>query len=125
VVNEEGVGKLPPILEAMDLKTRRFQELIEEQLLSLAGLSFRRLFSGFGLYADDTVFGLIHGEKLYFYTNDVSRVKYEKFRRTVFTPPGSKKAMKRYWEVPASIIENQRLLIDWALEAIEARRAEK
>ena len=28
----------------MDLKTRRFQELIEEQLFPLAGLEFRRLF---------------------------------------------------------------------------------
>jgi DNA transformation protein and related proteins len=109
----------------MDLKTRRFQELIEEQLLSLADLDFRRLFSGFGLYAGDTVFGLIHGEKLYFYTNDVTRVKYQKFQRTFFTTPGSKKAMKRYWEVPASVIENKRMLMDWALEAIEARRAEK
>ncbi|MBV9273299.1 MAG: TfoX/Sxy family protein [Verrucomicrobia bacterium] len=109
----------------MDLKTRRFQELIEEQLLSLAGLSFRRLFSGFGLYADDIVFGLIHGEKLYFYTNDVTRLKYQKLRCTVFSTPGSKKAMKRYWEVPASIIENQRMLVDWALEAIQARRTEK
>ena len=113
------------ILKTMDLKTRRFQELIEEQLFTLAGLDFRRLFSGFGLYADDTVFGLIHDEKLYFYTNDVTRVKYQKFQRTFFTTPRSKKAMKRYWEVPVFVIENKRMLMDWALEAIEARRAEK
>jgi DNA transformation protein and related proteins len=109
----------------MNLKTRRFQELIEEQLLSLSDLSFRRLFSGFGLSAGDTVFGLIHGEKLYFYTNDATRLKYQKFQCTSFTTPRSKKAMKRYWEVPASVIENQRTLMDWALEAIEVRRAEK
>jgi DNA transformation protein and related proteins len=109
----------------MNLKTRRFQELIEEQVLSFSDLSFRRLFSGFGLYAGDSVFGLIHGEKLYFYTNDVTRLKYQKFQGTFFATPGSKKAMKRYWEVPASVIENQRMLMDWALEAIEVRRAEK
>jgi DNA transformation protein and related proteins len=53
------------------------------------------------------------------------RLKYQKFQGTFFATPGSKKAMKRYWEVPASVIENQRMLMDWALEAIEVRRAEK
>jgi DNA transformation protein len=83
------------------------------------------LFSGFGLYADDAVFGLIHSEKLYFYTSDATRIKYQKFQLTFFTTPKSEKAMKRYWEVPVSVIENKRMLLDWALEAIEARRAEK
>jgi hypothetical protein len=78
----------------MNLRTKIFKDLIEEQLASIPDITFRRLFSGFGIYSGETIFGLIHGEELYFHTDDESRTRYKQCGSTFFTGPGSKKPGK-------------------------------
>jgi DNA transformation protein len=106
----------------MNLRTNIFKDLIEEQLASIPDITFRRLFSGFGIYSSETIFGLIHDEKLYFYTDNESRTRYKKCGSTFFTAPGSKKPLKNYYEVPPAIIEQKKELVAWALMAIETRK---
>jgi DNA transformation protein and related proteins len=104
----------------MNLRTKIFKDLIEEQLASIPAINFRRLFSGFGIYCDQTIFGLIHGENLYFHTDDESRQRYKKCGSTFFTAPGSKKPLKNYYEVPPDFVEQKKELvtIDQVLELI-------
>ena len=109
-------------LPDMNLRTKIFKDLIEEQLGSIPDITFRRLFSGFGVYSGETIFGLIHGEKLYFHTDDESRAQYKKCGSTFFTAPGSKKPLKNYYEIPSAIIEQKKELVAWALTAIETRK---
>jgi DNA transformation protein len=106
----------------MNLRTKIFKDLIEEQLASIPDITFRRLFSGFGIYSGEAIFGLIHGEKLYFHTEDESRTRYKKCGSTFFIAPGSKKPLKNYYEVPPSIIEQRKELVAWALTAIATRK---
>jgi DNA transformation protein and related proteins len=108
-------------LPVMNLQTKIFKDLIEEQLASIPDITFRRLFSGFGIYSGEAIFGLIHGEKLYFHTDDESRTRYKKCGSTFFTAPGSKKPLKNYYEVPPAIIEQKKELVAWALAAIDCR----
>ena len=84
----------------MNLRTKIFKDLIEEQLASIPDITFRRLFSGFGIYSGEAIFGLIHGDKLYFHTEDESRTRYKKCGSTFFIAPGSKKPLKNYYEIP-------------------------
>jgi DNA transformation protein len=102
-------------------RTKIFEDLIEEQLASIPDITFRRLFSGLGIYSGEAIFGLIHGEKLYFYADDKSRTRYKKYGSTFFTAPGSKKPFKNYYEVPPAIIEQKKELVAWALTAIDCR----
>jgi DNA transformation protein len=106
----------------MNLRTKIFKDLIEEQLASIPDITFRRLFSGFGIYSGETIFGLIHGEKLYFHTDDGSRTRYKQCGSTFFTAPGIKKPLKNYYEVPPAIIEQKKELVAWALAAIVTRK---
>ena len=106
----------------MNLRTKIFKGLIEEQLASIPDITFRRLFSGCGIYSAEAIFGLIHGEKLYFHTDDESRARYKKCGSTFFTAPGSKKPLKNYYEVPPAIIEQEKELAAWALTAITTRK---
>lgn len=107
----------------MNLKTSALQNLIEEQLGSIPDLRFRRMFGGYGLYAAEFFFGIIHGEKLYFYTSVESQKRYEDAGMTCFITPGRQKAIKRYFEVPSAVIENHKELSRWAREAIDSAQS--
>jgi DNA transformation protein len=102
----------------MKPKINAFQKFVEDQLEGIPELVFRRMFGGFGVYAGGTFFGIIHRERLYFHTNDATRARYESCGQTFFTAPGSKKALKKYYEVPLSILEWREKLGEWASESI-------
>jgi DNA transformation protein len=106
----------------MNLRTKIFKDLVEEQLASIPDITFRRLFSGVGIFSGETIFGLIHGERLYFHTDDESRRRYQKCGSTFFTAPGSKKPLRNYYELPPAIIEQEKVLVAWALTAIQTRK---
>jgi DNA transformation protein len=76
------------------------------------------MFGGHGLYAGGVFFGILHGERLFFRTNERTRKRYEACGMECFTAPGSGKALKHYYEVPFGVVENRLELIEWALESI-------
>jgi len=76
------------------------------------------MFGGYGIYSDSSFFGLIHGEQLYFRTDAQTQKRYVEHGTTFFIAPGSKKPLKKYFEVPLHVIEDKKELIEWALEAI-------
>ncbi len=78
------------------------------------------MFGGFGIYSGEAFFGIINKEQLYFRVSDRTKKRYEDAGTTFFTAPGSKEALKHYYEVPPALIEDQRALFEWAREAIEA-----
>lgn len=107
-------------ISRMDAKAREFRDLVAEQLDSLPNLRLKAMFGGFGLYADEVFFAIIHSEKLYFRTNEETRKRYEAAGMKVFTTPGHKTALRKYYEVPMAVIERRRELTIWAREALKA-----
>lgn len=99
---------------------KAFQEFIREQLEGVQGVRFRKMFGGFGIYAEEVFFGIIHGEHLYLRTNETTRVRYVDAGMSWFVTPGGKKSIKAYYEVPAAVIEQAKELKAWAREAISA-----
>jgi DNA transformation protein len=95
-----------------------FQSFVEAQLDSIQGTRFKRMFGGFGIYCDELFFGIIHGDRLYFHTNEKTKKRYEGEGMSPFITPGGKIALKHYYEVPLQIIEMKLELVDWAREAI-------
>jgi len=51
--------------------------LLQEQLEPLGRITFRRMFSGAGVYGDGVIFGLILRESLHFRVDDRNRAAYE------------------------------------------------
>jgi len=98
------------------VKRDSFVEFILDQLKGLESISCRRMFGGYGLYAGNSFFGIIHDGRLYFKTNDLTRSEYidkgmEPFR------PSDKMTLKNYYEVPSEIMEDPDELLEWANEA--------
>ena len=104
----------------MDAKAREFRNLVEEQLDALPNLRVKSMFGSFRLYANEVFFAIIHGEKLYFRTNDETRKRYEAAGLPVFITPGRKAALRKYYQVPLSVIERKREITTWAKEALKA-----
>ncbi|HEX7941802.1 MAG TPA: TfoX/Sxy family protein, partial [Gemmatimonadaceae bacterium] len=52
----------------------------------VAGLRARRMFSGYGLYATDLFFGIVHDDDLYLKVDDTTRPEYEARGMPPFRP---------------------------------------
>jgi DNA transformation protein len=82
------------------------------------------MFGGFGLYHRDLFFGILHKGRLYFKTNDQTRLDYEKYGMKPFRP-SDKQTLKNYYEIPPDILEDGEELILWAREAVQITPSQK
>lgn len=106
--------------------TRResFAAFVLDQLAGLPGVAPRRMFGGHGLYLGDAFFGIIHDGRLFFRTDDGSLGEYVSRGMKPFQP-NPRQTLKNYLEVPPDVIEQPRLLCDWAERAAASRRIRK
>ncbi len=101
----------------MAAKTDGFKDFVLDQLADLDGVICRAMFGGFGLYRGAAFFGIIHKSRLYFKTDDASRETYRARGMKPFRP-NARQTLKTYYEVPAEIIEDQDLLVEWAERSV-------
>ena len=106
----------------MTRKDESFKDFVLDQLRELAAVEARRMFGGFGLYRDETFFGIVHRGKLFFKVDDSSVGAYRKHKMKPFRP-NAKQTLKSYYQVPVEIIEDADALREWAVTA--ARCQEK
>lgn len=91
-----------------------------DQLASLRDIARGRFFGGVGLSSGGTQFAMVMGSSLYFVANDATRPRYENMGSSCFsysTRKGSV-AVRRYYTVPADLVENQEQLIAVVTTAI-------
>lgn len=82
------------------------------------------MFGGYGIYHEETFFGILHKGKLYFKV-DVSTVNEYCRRKMKPFRPNAKQTLKSYYQVPVDIIEDGDELCDWAVKAIDCQRRSK
>ena len=71
-------------------------------LLPLGPVRARAMFGGWGLFLDDTMFGLIAGERLYFKVDDETEPRFAAAGAEAFTYlRQGKRAAMSYWEAPS------------------------
>jgi DNA transformation protein len=97
-----------------------FEQFIVDQLQELGIIDSKRMFGGYGLYLEDIFFAIIHEDRLYFKVDKESKQKYVDAGMHPFQP-SQKQTLKSYYEVPASVIEDEELLLEWASRAIQAQ----
>jgi len=104
-----------------------YVEYVLEQLAALRSVTSKPFFGGMGLSADGIQFAMIMGSVLYFVVNDVTRPKYEKMGSVCFSYSTKKRQVdvKKYYAVPADLIEDQDELVALARESIKAADAAK
>lgn len=97
-----------------------FLDYVLEQLSAAHNISTRAMFGGHGLYLDGAFFGIVHTGMLYFRTGASSRESYVQAGSRPFNPR-DRKELHRYYEVPAEVLDDAAMLVEWAGEAARVR----
>src|SRR5215831_10022943 len=100
--------------------SEQFVEYVMEQLAPLKGVRSGRFFGGIGLAADGVQFAMVMRGCLYFVVDDTTRSRYEQWGSRCFWYETKRRRVdvKKYFEVPASFIEEQDRLLPLAKESI-------
>ena len=100
-----------------------FKTFVEDQF-GRTPVVFRPMFGGWGLYRGRTFFGILFKGRLYFKTDERSRIAYVERGMPPFRP-STKQTLKTYYEVPAEVLEEPEELAAWAERALRVRSASR
>jgi DNA transformation protein len=92
------------------------------ELLSTVGwVTARRMFGGYGLYCDGTMFALIADDVLYLKADDENRGEFERAGATPFVyEANGKRTVMSYFRAPAEALESREVAAPWARTAYAA-----
>ena len=98
--------------------------LLQEQLEPLGRITFRRMFSGAGVYCDGVIFGLILRNALHFKVDDGNRAAYEAEGMQPFSYEAKGRTVEvgAYWRVPERLLDEPDDMLAWARAALAAGR---
>ena len=96
-----------------------YLQYVLNQLRRFGPVMPRRLFGGYGLYADDVMFGIVNDDVMYLKIDKQSIHDYIAAGMTAFAPT-SKITLKTLYEVPADVLEDTDQLAAWARRAVTA-----
>lgn len=111
----------------MSEASSQFAEFIVDRLCGIGGITTNRFFGGTGLSAHATQFAMIMGGSLYFVVDQDTRPTYEKLGSTCFAynTQARRVQVRKYFEVPIEIIEDQEALTALARESVLAAQGLK
>ena len=102
------------------------RESIAELFSAFGPVNVKRVFSGFGVYADDVCFGLFLRGEFYFKTDEttIPRFEAEDCRPFSYVQPTSGKVVtvNSFWRLPERLYDDQDELADWARAALAVAR---
>jgi len=101
---------------------------ILDMLQDFGGISARRMFSGYGLFRQGAMFGLISRDTLYLRVDDRTRPDFIAAGSRVFRysrGPTREIEIRGYMECPPDILEDTEAMLHWAKAAASAALAAK
>jgi len=103
--------------------TESFRSFILEQLeQTTRDIRWRAMFGGVGVYAGEDFFALIANDVLYFKVDDETRPKYAALGMKPFRPYGDDGDEMKYYEIPATALEDPDALRPWVTDALAVAR---
>jgi DNA transformation protein and related proteins len=98
---------------------------ILDMLGDFGGISARRMFSGYGLFRQGAMFGLIARDTFYMRVDDRNRADFAAAGSRVFTyrREGREVELRGYMECPPDLLEDTEEMIRWAKAAASAALA--
>jgi len=108
----------------MNKKDESFKDFVLDQLCNLDGVEARRMFGGYGLYQDETFFGIVHKGTLYFKVDASTVGEYRRRKMKPFRA-NARQTLKSYYQVPLEILEEHGALCEWAVKAIDCQKYNK
>ena len=87
---------------------------------SVAPVSYRRLFNGYGIYHQHVQFALVIHDRLYFRADDYSRDLYTAKHMTAFMPANLGAVDSNFFQLPDEVLADPAELLHWMRIAVEA-----
>lgn len=91
-----------------------------DRLSQVAPVSYRRIFTGVGIYHREVQFALISNDRLFFRVDDASAQPYKERGMRALQPEAALTATNSYYQVPAAVLEQPNELLYWMRAAVEA-----
>ncbi len=104
----------------MNKTDESFKDFILDQLRELDDVEARRMFGGYGLYRDETFFGIVHQGKVFFKVDEATVGEYRRRKMKPFRP-NARQTLKSYYQVPVEVVENADELRLWTTQAIQCQ----
>ncbi len=104
-------------------------ELIKELFSAFGPVAVRRMFSGYGLYADGACFSLFLRGELYFKTDETTVPRFAEEGSAPFsytqTRSGKVVTVNSFWRLPERLYDDADELAVWARAALGAAHRQK
>jgi DNA transformation protein and related proteins len=102
-----------------------YREYVADQLAALPGVVIKRMFGGLGLYFDERMFAVVDDDTMYLRVDDATRPEFVKRDMAPFRPVkrDPKKVSLNYYQLPAEVLEDSDVLVEWAKRAIQAAKS--
>lgn len=94
-----------------------------ECMASVAAVSYRRIFNGYGIYHQHVQFAIVIHDHLYFRADDYSRGLYIEKKMTAFKPRALESVESNFFQVPDEVLTNPAELKYWMRIAVEAAQS--
>ncbi len=109
------------------MKSSFVDYVVEDLLNGIEGIRAKAMFGGYGIYKNDTIFGIIVDEELYYKVDDSNRRDYEKYKSEPFqyTAKDNKKVSMSYWKLPSEVMDDREQLQEWTLCSIKINSKSK
>ena len=105
---------------------QQFRDQVVSRLNSVAPVTARGMFGGYGLYLEGVMFALIAYEKLYFKVDDENREDYIAAETGPFIYNRNGKLIEMsYYQLPDAVFEDMEVLAEWVKKAHAAARRSK
>ena len=82
------------------------------------GISFKRMFSGYGLFKNELAVALILRSEIYMKVDQSNKHDYESAFSKPFTYKKNGKNVKlSNWSIPSEVLEDKELFVEWFLKS--------
>ncbi|HVY18940.1 MAG TPA: TfoX/Sxy family protein [Bauldia sp.] len=100
---------------------------LTELFAPLRGVTFKRMFSGYGIMKEGMMFALIARDVLYFRADDAAVQRHKAEGAPQWTPHMRGKTMTTmpYWQVPERLFDEPEEFVEWAREAFAIAKRHK
>jgi DNA transformation protein len=97
---------------------------IVELFAAFGRVSVRRMFGGFGIYADGTMFALASDGVVYLKADEATSVAFKREGAGPFTysAKGRRRVSLSYWRLPDRLCDDPEELVGWARTALTVAR---
>ncbi len=104
-----------------------FSEYVLDLLTPLGDIESGRFFGGTAFKCSGVQFAMMMRETLYLVVDDTTRLKYIHAGSNPFSyeKKGGVQEVRRYYEVPADVLDETDLFVEWAEESIRIARKKK